>query len=179
LDKFISNSIEYLNNPLLGETPNYDKIKCKFNKDEPINNITKNNDKNEELEVQVDVKTDNQIIIEEPIVNLENKPSDAIPIQEEKVEIKENNDLNKFIRNRVLLNIQQMKESTAKRVFVRNEILYQYLWRSNKIKIFESRKEDKMFAFKPPKSEIENKLNKLEILKKTNKFRQLISKRLK
>lgn len=79
---------------------------------------------------------------------------------------------------KVKLNIIQAETKPVKKIFCRNEILYKFDWKEDKMKIFASRKEDKLFVYKEPKGEEKQKVQKLKTLKKIKNFRDFISKRL-
>jgi hypothetical protein len=82
-----------------------------------------------------------------------------------------------FNSNHLQFNIKGRNQE--KSIFLRNEIKYEYLWKRNKIQVFESRREDKLFSYKLPSFRLDKKKSKLNTLKKVKKFRDLINAKLK
>ena len=161
-----------MNASIKRESSNYEQIKSKY---EGVK------DREEIIEIERDDKVCGKIVEESQ--NMKNGEDEIDSI---KPDNPIDNDIN--IKINELKSIESEKEDpdlgnikkvSTKRVFVRNEILYEYLWKSEKIRIFESRKEDKMFVFKQKLSKEDNKLKKVKNLKKINKFRTLIESRLK
>ena len=77
------------------------------------------------------------------------------------------------------VDLQRMRSELGKRVFVRNEILYEYLWKPGTSRLFASRKEDKLFALRETTPLDSRRRHRLRRLQKVSKFRQFINKRLK
>ena len=63
-------------------------------------------------------------------------------------------------------------------MFIRNEILHEYLLKYNEMKLFESRKEDKLFASKQKRSNQLRKQIRRNQLKKSVKFRNFLEMNL-
>ena len=177
MGRYISNSIDYINRPIKGETPNYNRVNSQWVKKTQSNKTGKPQVKPKLVELS-EIEKSNKII-EETNSNLN---SNKIIQESEIVNISKicpERDIGNFVSNRVLLNLEEMKECTGKRVFVRNEILYEYSLKFDKVNVLGSRKEDKMFALKTRLTDEQRKLGKLRMYKKVDKFRQLIASKLK
>ena len=116
---------------------------------------------------------------------LENEKSiESVKGLQKSQESKQNKSLNEKSQNKASNQNFKTRNKKAnisskrdKKVYVRNDILYQYNYKKNALKIFESRKEDKIFSFQSRKSEVMTAKRKLNMLKKTRAFRNLIEKK--
>lgn len=84
---------------------------------------------------------------------------------------------NVFGAEDALLDLERVGRHLRKRVFIRNEILYSFDSVSQVMDIAESRKEEKLFACRPRKSEEQTRRARLKMLAKSRKFREIIARR--